>query len=116
MTTTKKELLAARDEVRRLEREIHKEKVAALAVEREKLQPLVAYIHDNLCQWNHTDGCGWGYEDDDWTAYAHAQWTEKVYKVLDGKTTVADVKAFVLGLQAAKSECPRFIELLGRLR
>lgn len=47
---------------------------------------LAVYLHDKLCNWNHTDGCGWHYfvkkGVHDWTEASHARYLRSAEVVI----------------------------------
>jgi hypothetical protein len=61
---------------------------------------LAIFLHEKLCNWNHTDGCSWHYEIHrgvpDWSGHAHskywsiaAQLANKGYKCEDVENIVS---------------------------
>ena len=74
-------------EIERREKELEelKKKHAAMKAEPVDHQ-LARYLHDMMCNFNHTDGCSWHYEInnglEDWNAYAHASYLKKANLLL----------------------------------
>ena len=74
-------------EIERREKELEelKKKQAARKAEPAEHQ-LARYLHDMMCNFNHTDGCSWHYEInngvDDWSAYAHSSYLTKANRLL----------------------------------
>ena len=74
-------------EIERREKELEelKKKHAAIQAEPAEHQ-LARYLHDMMCNSNHTDGCSWHYEInngvDDWHGRAHVPYLTKANRLL----------------------------------
>ena len=74
-------------EIERREKELEelKKKHAAMKAEPVDHQ-LARYLHDMMCNFNHTDGCSWPYEInnglENWNAHAHASYLKKANLLL----------------------------------
>ena len=74
-------------EIERREKELEELKKKQAAVKAEPAdQQLARYLHDKLCNFNHTDGCSWEYETnnglDDWRGRVHASYLTKANRLL----------------------------------